>query len=104
MLALVVLWAVVTPFIDSKIPYDNEVAAGQTFDVGSGVTIVPPVGWDVDAQTALTEGVLVAHMGGLTVTVTVGTFDGDLSDLMPSANDGLGVDRITSPQTSTTTT
>lgn len=40
-LALVVLWAVLTPFIDSKIPYDNEVAAGQTFDVGSGVTIVP---------------------------------------------------------------
>lgn len=43
-------------------------------------------------------------MAGLTVTVTVGTFDGELSDLMAGANDGLGVDRITSPQTRIITT
>ncbi|NOX30095.1 MAG: hypothetical protein GXP35_08625 [Actinobacteria bacterium] len=103
-LALIVLWAVAVPYIDSSISYETEVAAGQTFDVGSGVTIVPPTRWEVDPQTALTQGLLVVHNSGLTVTVTVGTFDGDLSELMESANDSLGIDRITSPQSSITTT
>jgi hypothetical protein len=103
-LALIVLWATIMPFIDSSIRYDDEVAAGQAFDVGSGVTIVPPTRWEVDAQTALTEGSLVVHNGGLTVSVTVGTFDGELSDLMASANDALDIDRITRPQSSITTT
>ena len=44
------------------------------------------------------------HSAGLTVTVTVGTFDGELSDLMASANDALDIHRITRPQSSITTT
>ncbi|RLE24122.1 MAG: hypothetical protein DRJ50_05125 [Actinobacteria bacterium] len=103
-LALVILWAVVAPFVDDSIHYENEVASGETFDVGSGVTIVPPTRWEVDPQTALTQGSLVVHNGGLTVTVTVGTFDGELSDLMASANESLDIDRITRPQSSITTT
>lgn len=103
-LALIVLWATVMPFIDSSIRYDDEVAAGQAFEVGSGVTIVPPTRWEVDPQTALTQGSLVVHSAGLTVTVTVGTFDGELPDLMESANDSLDIHRITRPQSSITTT
>ena len=103
-LAFILLWAVVAPFVDSSIRYEIEVASGEMFDVGSGVTIVPPTRWEVDPQTALTQGLLVVHNGGLTVTVTVGTFDGDLSDLMASANGSLDIDRITRPQSSITTT
>jgi hypothetical protein len=102
-LGLVVLWATIVPFIDGAIPYDEEVAAGDEFDVGGTVTIVPPVGWEVDPRTALDEGTLVVHHSGLIATTTVGAFDGDLSELMASLNDSLDVDRITRPQNSITT-
>ena len=102
-LALVLLWSTIVPFIDRHVSYDVEVEPGTVLDVGSGVTIVPPPYWEIDPQTALTEGSLVVHHSGVTVTVTVGVFDGELSDLMASANDALDVDRITSAQTSITT-
>ena len=103
-LALVVLWAVIAPHVDSSIRHDNEAAPGEVFDVGSGVTIVPPARWQVETQNALTEGSLVVHNGGVSVTVTVGTFDGDLPDLMDSANESLDIQEITSAQSTITTT
>ncbi len=103
-LALVLLWSIVVPYIDHHVSHEVEVEPGTVIEVGSGVTIVPPAYWGVDTQTPLTQGSLVVHDGGVTVTVTVGTFDGELSDLMESANDALDVDRITSPQKTITTT
>jgi len=103
-LALIVLWAVIAPLIADAIPYDEEVAAGDAFVVGGEVTIVPPVGWEVEPQTALEDGTLVVHNSGLIATTTVGTFDGDLADLMAEVNEGLDIDRITRPQSSITTT
>ena len=102
-LAVVLLWAVVVPLIADAIPYDDEVASGESFSISKSVSIVPPVGWEVEPRTVLDSGTLVVHNSGLTVTVTVGTFDGDLSELMAKANDGLDIDRITKPQSSITT-
>ena len=101
-LGLVVLWASVVPFIADSIPYEDEVAAGDAFEVGA-VTIVPPVGWEVELRTALDQNSLVVHHSGLIVTTTVGTFDGELPELMAAANDNLDIDRITRPQASITT-
>ena len=103
-LALVLLWAVIVPHIDASMRHDDEAAPGEVFDVGSGVTIVPPTRWQVDTQTALTEGSLVVHNGGVSVTVRVGTFDGDLPDLLDSANESLDIQEITSAQSTITTT
>ena len=103
-LLLVLLWAVIAPHVDASIKHDNEAAPGEVFDVGSGVTIVPPTRWQVDTQTGLTVGTLVVHNAGVSITVTVGPFDGELPDLLDQANETLDIDGITSAQSSITTT
>lgn len=92
-LALALLWAVVLPAIDEAVPQDREVKAGTVLGAGRGVTVVPPVGWNIvsglDVSAAgsglPSQQEVEVTSGGTTVRVEAVTWDGSLRALLDRA-------------------
>lgn len=92
-LALALLWAVVVPLIDGAVSQDREVEAGTVLGAGRGVTVVPPVGWNIDsgldpedAGTGLpSQQVVRVSSGGTTVRVEAVRWDGSVRGLLDRA-------------------
>lgn len=92
---LMLVFMVVLPAVNDAVGWDDETAAGDVIDLGSGVTFVPPVGWE------LTEGIRVGDEpstgvvgdgsaaigdGGVSVQVTKSSFDGTADELLDQVN------------------
>lgn len=100
-LAVVVLWAVIVPWIASAMSYDNEVAAGTTLEVGADVVFTPTPGWEVDPRA---EGTVILHNAAVTFSVSQGSFSGDdLGELLAAVNEVEDVTAFVGPQNSITT-
>jgi hypothetical protein len=89
-LALMAVFVVLLPAVDSAIPYDREIEAGDVVDLGSGLTFTPAEGWGfpdgvlVDGSGAGEDGLRSAKVtsDGVTLRVTTGPFSGTPEDLL----------------------
>jgi hypothetical protein len=79
-----VLWLVAygLPAIDRSLPASEPVPPGRPYDVGAGVTVLPPPGAHVDltrTRPAQDRGTAVFLLGAVRYAITVAPFDGGLS-------------------------
>lgn len=93
-LALVVLFASVLPAVNDAVPYDQEVEAGDVFDLGAGVTFVPATGWGIVKGTLTTDSTrsgaksptAIVVNGGVTFRVEQAPFTGTPNQLLTVIN------------------
>ncbi|MEU4689409.1 hypothetical protein [Actinoplanes sp. NPDC023714] len=98
-LAVALLLRSVVPLIDQAVPGDTVIQAGQRLNLGDGLTVAPPAGWQ------LTDGILVGantvqpgagsptasfSTGGVSAQVQVATFAGDANALLDQLNRNAG--------------
>lgn len=120
-LAVILVMVVVVPAIDDAVPWDDPVRAGDVIDMGSGITFVPPVGWQLEGGIRVGDepatGVSGARIsaalveGGVQLAVEASRFDGDADALLDQVNrlrDDSGARddegfHVTGPRRSTTT-
>ncbi|MFD7853875.1 hypothetical protein ACFV6B_06185 [Streptomyces microflavus] len=89
------LLAVVLPLVDRSVAEHEVVHAGDRLDLGQGLTIAPPVGWQVvrgiKTGTAITvpvsdtNGAVLAD-GVVTASIQVAPYDGDSRQLLDQVN------------------
>ncbi|GAB91827.1 hypothetical protein [Gordonia rhizosphera] len=89
--AVAVFWAFLLPLIASAVTADEDIEAGTVLDIGSGATMRPAAGWILDEGAKAGErppgstggpATTVVHNGAVTLTISGGTFGGDLSEFM----------------------
>lgn len=119
-LGLILLFVVVIPAIDDAVGWEDETRAGDVLDLGGGVTIVPPTGWelttgirvgDEPASGLSGDGRASISTGGVVVTVVRGDFDGTPDELLDQVNrlrersnaDGNKAFKVTGPRATVTT-
>lgn len=89
---LVVVLRGVLPVIDDAVDWDNPTVAGDVIDLGEGIRITPPVGWQLETGIRVGEdvatpvnpdnsSVLLAD-GGATVTMVGASWDGTPTELL----------------------
>jgi hypothetical protein len=93
---LMVLLTRVVPAIDDAMTWSDPVRAGDVMDLGSGIRITPPVGWQVvegvrvgaPIENPVSPGsARVAVVDGTTqIGVTGGAWDGTADDLLSQSN------------------
>jgi hypothetical protein len=95
-LCLAVLWSIVLPAIDGLIPLDREVDAGTVLSAGHDVTLVPPVGWNIESGLDARKGgapdspvapEVELTSGGTTVEVLTVTWTDDINALLERVNE-----------------
>lgn len=89
-LILVLHWVV--PALDNATEWDNPTGAGDVIDLGSGVRITPPVGWQLEEGVRTTDDTVVPpnidaalvelSNGAVTISVEGSTWDGTADELM----------------------
>jgi hypothetical protein len=87
--ALILLWAVVMPAVNRVTPADYpRIRAGDRLDLGSGVTITPPVGWRlvdgfvVGSTRTPAGGDAEVAQSGVVASIHVAAFTGDADALL----------------------
>ncbi len=95
-LAVILVMVVVLPAIDDAVSWDDPVRAGDVIDMGSGITFVPPVGWQLEEGIRVGDepvtGVSGTQIrasvvdGGVQVAVEASSFDGDADALLDQVN------------------
>ncbi|MPY95061.1 MAG: hypothetical protein GEV08_18980 [Acidimicrobiia bacterium] len=94
MALLALLWMVVLPAVDEAVPVDQEVAAGTVMNADHGVTIVPPVGWNIDEGLVVADGrpssdvpPIGLSSGSTTASISTLSWDESLDALLARANE-----------------
>ncbi len=81
----------VIPYIDEQFDYDRQAVAGDVIDLGSGIRITPPVGWELSADVVFESDDVVSEemhnpasisSGGITVDIRTGPFVGTPDELL----------------------
>jgi hypothetical protein len=88
--ALLVLWTVVVPAVNSALDYNQQTKAGDVFALADGVTMDAAAGWGVesgllttDRTASRTPGLAVVLVqGGASFSVIPGPFSGTATDLL----------------------
>jgi hypothetical protein len=88
--ALAGLMGLALPAINSAVPYDDRVAAGDVMELRGGITFEPAVGWGISSGVregdAPTSGAYptdaTVEDAGVSVTVKTGSFTGDARALL----------------------
>jgi hypothetical protein len=93
-LILALHWAV--PAIDNATKWDNPTVAGDVIDLGSGIRITPPVGWQLEEGVRTTDDPIVPvnadalkvtlSNGAVTVAVAGAKWDGTADQLLDQYN------------------
>lgn len=93
-LIAVLLWVV--PAIDDATAWNNPTVAGDLIDLGDGITIAPPAGWQLEQGIRTTEesatpvnsdaASATLSNGATTVTVTGSGWTGTATELMDQYN------------------
>jgi hypothetical protein len=81
-LAMIGTIALGLPAIDRALPASRPVAAGQPYQVGAGVTVVPPPGAMVDlteTRPGITQGTTLFLVGGIRYLIVVTPYAGTLA-------------------------
>jgi hypothetical protein len=93
-LALVVFMAVILPWINDSVAYDDPIVAGDVIDLAGGkLTFVPAEGWNrtkgllvAEQATASVGSVSRVVLEDASVTMTTGKFDGTPDELLDQIN------------------
>lgn len=90
---LALLWMVVLPAVNEAVPADHEVTAGTVMNADHGVTIVPPVGWDIETGLVVTDGPQPSDVppirlssGSTTASISTVSWNDSLDALLARAN------------------
>ena len=70
------------PRLDRAVPAERPVATGRPYEVGAGVTVVPPAGATLDldgTRPAREQGSALFRLGPVQYAIAVQPFDGDLT-------------------------
>jgi len=120
-LGLMLVFMVVIPVInDYAVDWDDETAAGDVLDLGNGVTVVPPTGWDLTSGIRVDgepvsgisgDGSASIGSNGVFIDVTRANFDGTPDELLDQVNrlrtksnaSGNQAFKVTGPRTTVTT-
>lgn len=93
MALLAILWMVVLPVVNEAVSADHEIAAGTVMTADHGVTIVPPVGWNIDGGL-VTGGPQPSDIppirlssGSTTASISTVSWDDSLDALLARANE-----------------
>jgi hypothetical protein len=85
------IMAGVIPYIDEQFDYDRQAVAGDVIDLGSGIRITPPVGWELSPSVIFESDEVISEdannsasmsSGGITVDITTGPFVGTPDELL----------------------
>ncbi|MBD8583568.1 hypothetical protein IFT77_07595 [Frigoribacterium sp. CFBP 13729] len=91
--AAVMHWGI--PWVDSLVPYEETVPAGQTMTLGAGVQFTPPAGWGI-SQGILTDALpaggsypdtAAVFTGSTSISVTADDFSGTPEQLLEQIRD-----------------
>lgn len=94
--AVFLLWAVVSPAVNNAVDYDDPVRAGDALIIGPATTMAPPAGWGVleglrttDAVRApVPENARATVTGdGITLSTEAGPFTGDARALVKQVSE-----------------
>ena len=94
-LALALLLRSVVPLIDRAVPGHDVVRAGDRFDLGAGLSIAPPVGWQIvdgilvgarTVQPGTGSPTAAVVRSGISAQMAVSTFAGDAGALLDQIN------------------
>lgn len=95
--ALIFVLHWVVPAVDSATDWDNPTVAGDALDLGSGIRMTPPVGWQLEEGIRLGEEPLIPVRadgssvtlanGAATISVTGSAWDGTAGELMDQYNE-----------------
>ena len=93
-LMLALHWVV--PAIDNATKWDNPTVAGDVIDLGSGIRITPPVGWQLEEGVRTTDdpivpvnadaSVVTLSNGAVTISVAGANWDGTADELLDQYN------------------
>ncbi len=91
-IALIIVLHWVVPAIDNATGWDDPTVAGDVLDLGSGIRITPPVGWQLEQGVRTTDDPVVPvnadasqltlSNGATTISVTGAGWDGSADELM----------------------
>ena len=108
--AIAILLTFVVPLIDRVVPQDDPILAGQRLDLGGGIVVTPPVGWELEngirvgdrTTVPVTAGSADAAFAGdgVSINVHVAAFTGDttaLLDQVEVVDNAVGGQRRTVP-------
>ena len=78
------------PALNAITPWDNPIKAGDVLDLGDGATAVPPVGWQLEDGTLVSDNTGVSAtrdnvklaMGGATIELTGAAFTGSAAQFL----------------------
>jgi hypothetical protein len=48
-LAIGILLGGILPLVDKAVSWDNPIVAGDRLDLGGGITVTPPIGWQLES-------------------------------------------------------
>jgi len=92
---LMLVFLVVVPAVNDAVGWDDQTQAGDVLDLGKGVTLVPPAGWELtdgfrvgDEPTTgiVGDGSAAISDGGVAVTVERSDYDGTADRLLDQVN------------------
>ena len=94
--ALIVVLVWVIPAVNDAVEWDDPTVAGDVLDLGGGITVTPPVGWQLEAGVRVgadTAGPVnadgsstVLADGATTISITGAGWDGTADELMDQYN------------------
>jgi hypothetical protein len=90
--AIALLLTVVVPLVNRALPQNDPILAGQRLDLGGGIIVTPPVGWELEngiragetTTVPLTPGTADAAFSGdgVSISIHVAPFTGDTTALL----------------------
>ncbi|MBB2940688.1 hypothetical protein FB565_000392 [Actinoplanes lutulentus] len=89
---IAILLTFVVPLIDDALPQDDAIQAGQRLDLGGGIAVTPPTGWELESgirvgettTVPVTPGTADASFSGdgVSISIHVASFTGDTTALL----------------------
>ncbi|MBL7257721.1 hypothetical protein [Paractinoplanes lichenicola] len=78
------------PAVNAVVPWDNPIKAGDVLDLGGGATAVPPVGWQLEDGTLVSDNTGVSPAretvklakAGAVINMTGAAFDGTAAQFL----------------------
>jgi hypothetical protein len=92
--ALGILLGGILPLIDQAVSWDDPIVAGDKLDLGGGITVTPPTGWQLESGVRVggaganpADATAIVTSNGVSVTVQVSGFSGSPGELLDRVND-----------------
>lgn len=95
-IVLIAVLAWIVPAVSDSIEWENETVAGDVLDLGGGITVTPPVGWQLEEGIRTSEPPLNAPRadgssvrlanGATVITVRGAAWEGTAGELMDQNN------------------